>query len=86
LAPVGFLDDDPAKTGKVIHGLRVFYGNGDFGSICEQQQVDELVISSLKMPDERVREMVRACAERNITVKRMRITIEELSDQDGALW
>src|SRR5258705_10370125 len=31
LSPVGFLDDDPAKTGKVIHGLKVFGANGDLG-------------------------------------------------------
>jgi len=79
LAPIGFLDDDPAKSGKVIHGLRVFGGNGDLGQVCEEQEVNEVVISSLKMSDERVEEVVRCCAERQIAVRRMRITIEELT-------
>src|SRR4029079_2360321 len=48
LAPVGFVDDDPAKSGKVIHGLRVFGGNGDLGAVCAQHEIDEIVISSLK--------------------------------------
>lgn len=79
LSPVGFLDDDPAKGGKVIHGLRVFGGNGDVARVCEQQSVQEIVISSLKMSDDRIEELVRHCAERQISVKRMRITIEELN-------
>jgi UDP-GlcNAc:undecaprenyl-phosphate/decaprenyl-phosphate GlcNAc-1-phosphate transferase len=79
LSPVGFLDDDPAKGGKVLHGLRVFGGNGDVARVCEQQSVQEIVISSLKMSDDRVEELVRSCAERQISVKRMRITIEELN-------
>lgn len=79
LSPVGFLDDDPSKGGKVIHGLRVFGGNGDIGRVCEQHGVDEIVISSLKMSEDRVEELVRSCAERQIVVKRMRITIEELN-------
>jgi UDP-GlcNAc:undecaprenyl-phosphate GlcNAc-1-phosphate transferase len=78
LSPVGFLDDDPSKSGKVIHGLRVFGGNGDLGQICVQQNIDEVVISSLKMSDEKIEEVVRCCTERQISVKRMRITIEEL--------
>jgi UDP-GlcNAc:undecaprenyl-phosphate GlcNAc-1-phosphate transferase len=78
LAPIGFLDDDPSKSGKVIHGLRVFGGNGDLSQICEQQNIDEVVISSLKMSEEKVDEVIRLCAERQIGVKRMRITIEEL--------
>ena len=79
LAPVGFLDDDPAKNGKVIHGLRVFGGNGDLNHVCEQEAVDEVVISSLKMSEDRIEEVVRICAARQVTVKRMRITIEELN-------
>jgi UDP-GlcNAc:undecaprenyl-phosphate GlcNAc-1-phosphate transferase len=79
LAPIGFLDDDPAKSGKVIHGLRVFGGNGDLGQVCEQQGVDEVVISSSKMPEGRIEEVVRCCAERQITVRRMKIMMEELS-------
>jgi UDP-GlcNAc:undecaprenyl-phosphate GlcNAc-1-phosphate transferase len=78
LSPVGFLDDDPAKNGKVIHGLKVFGGNGDLASVCAQHDVHEVVISSLKMTDERIKEVVRSCADREISVKRMRITIEDL--------
>ncbi len=79
LAPVGFLDDDPAKSGKVIHGLRVFGGNGDLGSVCSQHEVDEVVISSMKMTEERIEEVLRICSERQIRVRRMRITVEELT-------
>ena len=79
LAPVGFLDDDPAKSGKVIHGLRVFGGNGDLGTVCLQHDVDEIVISSLKMTEERIQEVLRCCEEKNIKVKRMRITMEDLT-------
>jgi UDP-GlcNAc:undecaprenyl-phosphate/decaprenyl-phosphate GlcNAc-1-phosphate transferase len=78
LAPIGFLDDDPAKSGKVIHGLRVFGGNGDLGTVCTQHNVDEVVISSMKMTDERIQEVLRTCSEKQIAVKRMRITIEDL--------
>src|ERR1041384_5696422 len=82
LSPIGFLDDDPAKSGKVIHGLRVFGGNGDLSAVCSQHKVQEVVISSLKMSDERVEEVLRICSEKQIVVKRMRITMEDLSSGD----
>ena len=78
LAPVGFLDDDPAKSGKVIHGLKVFGGNGDLGKVCAQHGVEEIVISSSRMTEERVSEILESCRERRVSVKRMRITIEDL--------
>jgi UDP-GlcNAc:undecaprenyl-phosphate GlcNAc-1-phosphate transferase len=79
LSPIGFLDDDPAKSGKVIHGLRVFGGNGDLSAVCAQHDVDEVVISSMKMTEERIQEILRCCSEKQIAVKRMRITMEELT-------
>jgi UDP-GlcNAc:undecaprenyl-phosphate/decaprenyl-phosphate GlcNAc-1-phosphate transferase len=79
LSPIAFIDDDPAKSGKVIHGLKVFNGNGDLGAVCQQHAIDEIVISSSRMSDERVDEILKRCSERMIVVKRMRITIEDLS-------
>ena len=86
LSPIGFLDDDPAKSGKVIHGLRVFGGNGDLSSVCSQHEVEEVVISSAKMTEERVQEVLRICSEKQIVVKRMRIMMEELSSGDHGFY
>ena len=77
-APVGFLDDDVAKKGKVIHGLKVFGGNGDLRSVCREHQIEEVLLSSALMSEERVQEIQRSCREAQIVIKRMRIRIEEV--------
>jgi UDP-GlcNAc:undecaprenyl-phosphate GlcNAc-1-phosphate transferase len=77
-SPVGFVDDDPSKKGKVIHGLKVYGGNGDLSTICKQHEVHEVLISSAKMTDERMKEILGFCKENQIAVRRMRITIEDL--------
>jgi UDP-GlcNAc:undecaprenyl-phosphate GlcNAc-1-phosphate transferase len=79
--PVGFVDDDPFKKGKMIHGLRVFGGNGHLGSICAEQQIEEVLISTSRIGDDRVREIRRDCEDARITLKRMRIEIELVGDE-----
>jgi UDP-GlcNAc:undecaprenyl-phosphate GlcNAc-1-phosphate transferase len=80
-APVGFVDDDPNKKGKVIHGLKVFGGNGQLRDICREQRVDEVLISSSRFSRERVAEILHDCAEAQVALKRMRIEIETISDE-----
>jgi UDP-GlcNAc:undecaprenyl-phosphate GlcNAc-1-phosphate transferase len=79
-APVGFVDDDPAKSGKLIHGLKVYAGNGDLALVCRQHKVHEVLISSSRMSEERLHEILDFCQTENIMVKRMRITIEDLAE------
>jgi UDP-GlcNAc:undecaprenyl-phosphate GlcNAc-1-phosphate transferase len=79
LTPVGFVDDDPHKKGKVIHGLRVFGGNGALRSICEEQRVSEVLISSTQISDERLAAILQDCESAQITLKRMRIQIDQLN-------
>ncbi len=79
-APVGFIDDDPQKQGKVIHGLRVFGGNGSLGKIAGEQKVEAVLLSSRQISDERITEILRECEARDVELKRMSIRIENVSD------
>src|ERR1041384_3779527 len=80
LTPVGFVDDDPLKKGKVIHGYRVFGGNGALRRICAEQQIAEVLISSARLGDERLEEIRRDCTAANVALRRMRIQIESLEE------
>jgi UDP-GlcNAc:undecaprenyl-phosphate GlcNAc-1-phosphate transferase len=79
-APVGFMDDDPKKHGKVIHGFRVFGGNGLLGKIVSEHQIEQLLISTPRISEERLDEIARECEARNIELKRMSIRIESVAD------
>jgi UDP-GlcNAc:undecaprenyl-phosphate GlcNAc-1-phosphate transferase len=80
-SPIGFVDDDPNKKGKVIHGLRVFGGNGMLRALCREHQIEEVLISSAHFSDERIAEITSDCEAEQITLKRMRIRIETIGDR-----
>ncbi len=77
--PVGFADDDPLKQGKIIHGLRVFGGNGSLPEICATEEIAEVYISSKRVPAERVREIQDACTRLGVTLKRLHLSFETLA-------
>ena len=79
-APVGFMDDDPKKQGKVIHGFRVFGGNGLLKRIVIEHQVEQVLISSPRISEEHIAEIWRECEAQNIELKRMSIKIENITD------
>lgn len=79
--PVGFMDDDPNKRGKVIHGLPVFGGNGMLHRIVTHQKIEQIVISSPSITEERINEIMRECEAENIELKRMAIRIESIGEQ-----
>lgn len=79
-SPVAFVDDDPLKKGKVIHGLKVFDGNGSLPGVCREFQVEEILISSSRFTNEKVDEVVKQCRELGVVLRRMRIKIELIDD------
>jgi len=79
-APVAFLDDDLRKQGKVIHGLRVFDGNGSLRKLVSEQRIEEVLISSLQISDERLAQIQRECEAEQLKLKRMSIRIETISE------
>jgi len=73
---VGFIDDDPLKTDKVIHGLTVFDGNGPLDEICRAKEVSEILISMRNMPLDQLKRIREVCRGANVTLKRAHIKIE----------
>jgi UDP-GlcNAc:undecaprenyl-phosphate/decaprenyl-phosphate GlcNAc-1-phosphate transferase len=80
--PVGFVDDDHRKAGKVIHGLPVYPGDVPLGAICERARAKEVFLSTAALPNLKVRAIVGECESAGVAVKRMSIEIERLADAE----
>jgi FlaA1/EpsC-like NDP-sugar epimerase len=85
LAPVGFLDDDPAKRRLRIEGLRV-RGNteADLPRILDDAEPDEVIIAIPSAPGSTRARIVRECRARSIPVRTLP-TVFELLQTRGAL-
>ena len=76
--PIGFVDDDPLKKDKVIHGLKVFGGNGSLTSICLENDVQEILISFRRLSPKRLEEVREICRDADVSLKRAELKIEPL--------
>jgi UDP-GlcNAc:undecaprenyl-phosphate GlcNAc-1-phosphate transferase len=74
--PIGFVDDDPMKKDKVIHGLPVFGGNGSLPQICQKNDIEEILISSRKVSTQRINEIRQVCQDTDVALKRAFLKIE----------
>lgn len=73
---VGFVDDDPTKIGKVMHGLKVLGGNGGLGDICREYGVQEVLISFRELAPDKLKEIRITCQDADVALKRALIKIE----------
>jgi UDP-GlcNAc:undecaprenyl-phosphate GlcNAc-1-phosphate transferase len=76
LLPIGFVDDDPAKTGKLIHGVRVVGTSDSLVELLPELDVQEVVVSSAKLDQTRVAAINEICRQREITFRRARFAVE----------
>lgn len=69
--PIGFIDDDVRKAGKLLRGYRIF-SSDELPELINLHGVNEVLISSLKVPDSKLDDL------RNLGVglKRLRIQLD----------
>ncbi|MGE5572164.1 MAG: polysaccharide biosynthesis protein [Bacteroidota bacterium] len=58
---VGFIDDDRAKQGYMLAGMRVLGTRGDLQGVVARHNVDEIIIAMPSVPGRVVKEIVAAC-------------------------
>lgn len=76
--PVAFVDDDPMKKGKVISGLQVHDTGETLGDLCRDKNIQEILVSTRKIPKEKLSELREICRQADVELKRAQIRIESL--------
>jgi UDP-GlcNAc:undecaprenyl-phosphate GlcNAc-1-phosphate transferase len=75
--PVGFLDDDPLKWGRSIHGVDVLGGSDQLASILNNREVRGVIVTTPgDLPEDSLAKVVAACRAKDVWVKVMRLTFE----------
>lgn len=74
--PVGFIDDDPLKMNKIIHGLQVYDANGSLVDIARAKDVEEILICFRDISPDKFDSVREVCRQFNIGLKRAEIRIE----------
>jgi UDP-GlcNAc:undecaprenyl-phosphate GlcNAc-1-phosphate transferase len=74
--PVGFLDDDRGKAGTRIHEVPVLGGFDALEGLLGTHRIDEVVVSSGKIPPERLRRLEAVCEAHGVPVVRASVRLE----------
>lgn len=67
--PIGFIDDDNRKKGRIIHGLAVLGGRDDFLRIVKERNIEELIIAVPSLAKEQCKDITEICYNLNIPCK-----------------
>ncbi len=78
---IGFVDDDPAKKGTVIHGVKVLGGIADIPEIARKREIEEVIIAMPTAPGSVIREVVHLCETSNLSVKTLPGIFELISGE-----
>jgi UDP-GlcNAc:undecaprenyl-phosphate GlcNAc-1-phosphate transferase len=79
-APVGFIDDDRRKVGKLIHGYRIF-NSSELLKLMHSYSVREVLIATAKVPEHRLAQLRR----QGVSLRRMSLRLESVSGERAEL-
>ena len=68
---VGFVDDDAAKLGLRLHGLRVFGGRNDLASLVRRHRIDEVLVAIPRATGTQIGEILEACHAARVITRRI---------------
>jgi UDP-GlcNAc:undecaprenyl-phosphate GlcNAc-1-phosphate transferase len=75
---VGFIDDDPRKSGIRVNGYAVLGGYAALLVLLKAASVDAVVISARTLPPERLNNLEVLCTEHHVHLSRLRVGLEPL--------
>ncbi len=82
--PVAFFDDDAAKSGRLLHGLRIHTPPATLEETCTTLRIEQVMLAARAISEERAAEIVQRCGQINVRVFHTGMTIRQLTAETGA--
>jgi UDP-GlcNAc:undecaprenyl-phosphate GlcNAc-1-phosphate transferase len=61
LEPIGFVDDDPSKRGRIVQGVPVVGGGERLPELCDRYEIDDVLITISSLGDDAKQRIVEQC-------------------------
>jgi len=78
LKPVGFIDDDLRNQGKQVNGYPVLGTLDSVEKILENQSVSEVIVTSERIPKEKIDHLSQICHSHQISLRRFQTRLETI--------
>lgn len=69
LSAVGFIDDDPGKSDKVMLGLQIHGSRSEIPALVREMQIDEIIIAMPSVNRSEVRSIIDVCKQTSASLK-----------------
>jgi UDP-GlcNAc:undecaprenyl-phosphate GlcNAc-1-phosphate transferase len=79
MRPVGFVDDDPDRAGKVFNGYPVLGTLESLEAVIARHSVKGVIIATVKLPTERLRGAALTCQRAGIWMRYFRVRFDDRS-------
>jgi UDP-GlcNAc:undecaprenyl-phosphate GlcNAc-1-phosphate transferase len=77
--PVGFIDDDRNKKGRVMNSYPILGTLEDLNHVVKGAEISEIIISTGKLREDRMKELTGFCKRNGIAIKKFELSFSEIS-------
>jgi UDP-GlcNAc:undecaprenyl-phosphate GlcNAc-1-phosphate transferase len=82
-SPVGFIDDDISKRGKVFHNFPILGPVEDIEKFVSQNDVTEILVSTDKIQRERIGKLINFCRQKGIIMRQFEFRFYEFPQPES---
>jgi len=78
LKPIGFLDDDSTKHGRLMRDYPVLGGIEALEGVLQKNGIEEVIVSTESVQSARMETLRRVCGEAGIPIRKLRLAFDRV--------
>lgn len=83
LSPIGFIDDDTEKIGKIVHNFPILGSIEDIEMLVSQNDIAEILVSTDKIAKEKIGKLLDFCRKKSIVMRQFEFRFYEFPQLDS---